>query len=307
MSVVCQYNQHGHCKFGSKCVKIHTVATCDNFPCSNSECNMRHPRLCNYFSAYGRCMFADKCSFLHYSFNRGHHHAASNGLQEIMQAVAEMKEEVKTLRLEVDRLGNVNANLLEMIKDLKEEVDVDRVKRLGKDSRVSQEHVSKPEADSTSSGIGPKVDRDVIVHQCGRLVAACQQRDSAAVQDALDGIAIILATAGELSGVATIVEECGGLHRIEQLQRHDHEDVRSKVVQILELLFPDDFQNEQNVYEQNEYEQNEHEQNEHKGGKGGRTKKRKNKFAAPEKDLETNDGTRTGHICPGRGRKDTRL
>ena len=89
-----------------------------------------------------------------------------------MQAVAEMREEVKTLRLEVDRLGNVNVNLLEMIKDLKEEVDVDRVKRLGKDSRVSQEHVSKPEEDSTSSGIGPKVDRDVIVHQCGRLVSA---------------------------------------------------------------------------------------------------------------------------------------
>ena len=284
MSVVCQYNQHGHCKFGSKCVKIHTVATCDNFPCSNSECNMRHPRLCNYFSAYGRCMFADKCSFLHYSFNRGHHHTASNGLQEIKQAVAEMREEVKTLRLEVDRLGNVNANLLEMIKDLKEEVDVDRVKRQGKDSRVSQEHVAKPEADSTSSGIGPEVDRDVTV-QCGRLVAACQQRDSAAVQDALDGIAIILATAGELSGVATIVEECGGLHRIEQLQRHDHEDVRSKAVQILELLFPDDFQKEQNMYEQNEYEQNKH-----TGGKGGR---KKNKSAAPEKDIYLGEGEKT--------------
>ena len=132
MSVVCQFNQHGHCKFGSKCDKFHTIATCANFPCQqDSECNLRHPRLCKYFSAYGRCMFADKCSFLHYSFNRGHHHAASNGLQEIMQAVAEMKEEVKTLRLEVDRLGNVNANLLEMIKDLKEEVDVDRVKRQG--------------------------------------------------------------------------------------------------------------------------------------------------------------------------------
>ena len=70
MSVVCQFNQHGHCKFGSKCDKFHTIATCANFPCQqDSECNMRHPRLCKYFSAYGRCMFADKCSFLHYSFD----------------------------------------------------------------------------------------------------------------------------------------------------------------------------------------------------------------------------------------------
>ena len=108
-------------------------------------------------------MFADKCSFLHYSFDRGHHHTASNGLQEIMQAVAKMREEVKTLRLEADGLGVVNKNLLEKIKVLKEEVDVDRVKRVEKDSMVSWEHATKPEADSTSSGSGIEVSRDVTV------------------------------------------------------------------------------------------------------------------------------------------------
>ena len=41
--------------------------------------------------------------------------------------MSELKEEVKTLRIEVDRLGK---HLLGMIKDLKEEIDVDRVGRI---------------------------------------------------------------------------------------------------------------------------------------------------------------------------------
>ena len=85
-------------------------------------------------SAYERCMFADKCSFLHYSFARGHHDTASSGLEEIMQTGAEMREVVKTLRLEVDRLDNVTVKLLE-------EVNVERGKGLEKDSGSSQEHM----------------------------------------------------------------------------------------------------------------------------------------------------------------------
>ena len=294
MSVICQHNQYGHCKFGSKCDKFHTIATCDHFPCLDSECNMRHPRLCKYFSAYGRCMFADKCSFLH-SFTSGHHHTAStasNGVQEIMQAVAEMREEVKALRLEVDMLGDMNKNLMEKLKDLKEEVDVDRVMRLRKDSMVSQEHIK------------PGVDRDMTV-QCEGLFAACKHGDVEAVKAALDGIAIILAMPEESSGVGTILEECGGLHRIELLKWHSHEVIRRKAVQILEWLSgPDDVQNmhEENVYEQNGYEedgfeengykQNLDKQNEHTGGRRGR-KKRK--------------GAGTGNIRPGRGRKNSSL
>ena len=127
------------------------------------------------------------------------------------------------------------------------------------------------------------------------------------MKDALDGIVIILATAGELSGVATILGECGGLHRIELLQRHSHKAVRSKAAQILELLSPNDVQNQQNVNKENGYEQNVYEQNgyrqhvyeenvywqsEHTWGKRG-SKKRK--------------GARTGNIGPGRGRKDPSL
>jgi hypothetical protein len=92
-------------------------------------------------------MFAESCSYLHNSFNRGDH-TSSDGLHEIVQAVSVLREEVKTLRLEINRLLNVNQKrLLEVIKDLKEEFDVDKIKRLGNDSRVSLEHMTRPKVE----------------------------------------------------------------------------------------------------------------------------------------------------------------
>ena len=153
---------------------------------------------------------------------------------------------------------------------------------------VSQEHITKP-----------GVDCDMTV-QCEGLFAACKHGDVEAVKAALDGIAIILAMPEESSGVGTILEECGGLHRIKLLEWHSHEVIRRKAVQILEWLSgPDNVQNmhEENVYEQNRYEedgykQNLDKQNEHTGGRRGRKKR---------------TGAGTGNIRPGRGRKNSSL
>ena len=238
MSAICQFNQYGHCKLGSKCDKFHTILTCDNFPCQDSECSKRHPKLCVYFSAYGRCMFGDKCSFLHYSFGRVDH-TASDGLQEFVLAVSELKNEVRTLRLEVDKLRNENRHLLEKTKDLKEEIDVERV------IRSSSAHVTRPEVDSTSGDNQPKVDHDEIVQLCEDIVAALQQRDATSVQDALGGIATILTTAerlNEVDMVATTLEECGGMNRLQHLQHHPLEDVWRKAVKILTVFYPDEFE-----------------------------------------------------------------
>ena len=50
MAAICQFHQHGHCKFAAKCEKIHTSVTRDSFPCQDSDCLKRHPRMCKYYA-----------------------------------------------------------------------------------------------------------------------------------------------------------------------------------------------------------------------------------------------------------------
>ena len=109
--------------------------------------------------------------------------------------MSELMEEVKTLRIEVDKLGKY---LLGMIKDLKEEIDVDRVR--GIDSRV-------PPAQSTSPPVVES--RQQIVYLCEEL----SSRDETTLTVALDGLADIMDKAenvDEIDKVATMIDECGG-------------------------------------------------------------------------------------------------
>ena len=67
-------------------------------------------------------------------------------------------------------------------------------------------------------------------------------KDDKTVGVVLDGVTNILATAeklGETDKVAMMVEECGGLDRIEALQSHENEQIYHKALQIIETFFPD--------------------------------------------------------------------
>merc|ERR1712112_429702 len=67
-------------------------------------------------------------------------------------------------------------------------------------------------------------------------------KDDKTVGVVLDGVSNILATAEKLSEVdkvAMMVEECGGLDKIEQLQAHENEVIYHKALQIIENFFPD--------------------------------------------------------------------
>jgi hypothetical protein len=81
--------------------------------------------MCKYYAAYGRCVYAERCSFLHFSFSGGEQ-TAGYGVHAIEQEVSELREEMKNLREEVK-------HMLGLVKDLKEEIDVDRVKRQDND------------------------------------------------------------------------------------------------------------------------------------------------------------------------------
>ena len=62
---VCRYNKYGHCKFAAKCRFMHVNETCEKPNCEIKKCDLRHPRICNFYRDYKRCKFGEYCSFEH--------------------------------------------------------------------------------------------------------------------------------------------------------------------------------------------------------------------------------------------------
>ncbi|XP_046668023.1 importin subunit alpha-1 [Homalodisca vitripennis] len=107
----------------------------------------------------------------------------------------------------------------------------------------SQKEAAWAVTNYTSGGsveqIATLVQLGVLPHICNLL----DSKDWKTVNVALDGISNILAAAekmGEVTGVATYIEECGGLDKLELLQTHENEQIYQKVVQIIDTYFSGD-------------------------------------------------------------------
>jgi len=94
-----------------------------------------------------------------------------------------------------------------------------------------------------------------IVHLCseGVLKPFCDllaAKDDKTVNVVLDGLTNILTTAdklGEVDKVALLIEESGGLDKIEALQAHENEVLYQKALNIIETFFPDGDQEAEGV------------------------------------------------------------
>ena len=62
---VCRYFKFGYCKFGLECRLMHISELCDNSSCDIKTCNLRHPRICNFYRDYRRCKFGEWCQYKH--------------------------------------------------------------------------------------------------------------------------------------------------------------------------------------------------------------------------------------------------
>ncbi|XP_043927965.1 importin subunit alpha-4 [Protopterus annectens] len=81
------------------------------------------------------------------------------------------------------------------------------------------------------------VQQNVIPPFCSLLAV----KDSQVVQVVLDGLKNILIMAGdEASTIAEIIEECGGLEKIEALQQHENEDIYKLAFEIIDQYFSGD-------------------------------------------------------------------
>jgi importin subunit alpha-2 len=94
--------------------------------------------------------------------------------------------------------------------------------------------------------LGGTVEQIALLRQFGVIPPLCallEAEHSNNILVVMYGLANILAAAekmGELEKVTLHVEECGGLHRIEDLQSHENDEIYHKSLDILEQYFSTD-------------------------------------------------------------------
>ena len=67
----------------------HTETFCDNSRCSSNQCNLRHPRKCQYFYSLNYCKFGEFCRFTHTDIH------------------SNIKTEIASLTMEIRNLKNM--------------------------------------------------------------------------------------------------------------------------------------------------------------------------------------------------------
>ncbi|RXM33147.1 Importin subunit alpha-3 [Acipenser ruthenus] len=81
------------------------------------------------------------------------------------------------------------------------------------------------------------IQQNVIPPFCNLLIV----KDAQVVQVVLDGLSNILKMADEeAEAIANLIEECGGLEKIEQLQNHENEDIYKLAYEIIDQFFSSD-------------------------------------------------------------------
>uniref|UniRef100_A0A8D0DDL1 Karyopherin alpha 4 (importin alpha 3) n=1 Tax=Sander lucioperca TaxID=283035 RepID=A0A8D0DDL1_SANLU len=81
------------------------------------------------------------------------------------------------------------------------------------------------------------IEKQVIPPFCNLLIV----KDAQVVQVVLDGLSNILKMADdEAETIANLIEECGGLEKVEQLQNHENEDIYKLAYEIIDQFFSSD-------------------------------------------------------------------
>lgn len=100
----------------------------------------------------------------------------------------------------------------------------------------------------TISGTKPQVMYLVTQHVVPPLCNLLTVKDFQVVQVVLDGISNILKMGrSRYVNIGTLIEECGGLDKIEALQNHENEDIYKLAYEIIDQYFSDDVDEDPNV------------------------------------------------------------
>ena len=134
---LCNYHQYGHCKYLTRCRNRHVDEVCEDSHCEMNTCERRHPLVCKYFEAFGRCRF-NPCSYMHV--------AASNSVNRNKDTIEKQVTEIKT---EIEALKMISVNLEEKVKNVQMICDVNTQKIIhleGNTDDITNDLVSLNEA-----------------------------------------------------------------------------------------------------------------------------------------------------------------
>uniref|UniRef100_A0A8C5CZV1 Importin subunit alpha n=1 Tax=Gadus morhua TaxID=8049 RepID=A0A8C5CZV1_GADMO len=96
----------------------------------------------------------------------------------------------------------------------------------------------------SSHQVAHLIEKQVIPPFCNLLTV----KDAQVVQVVLDGLSNILKMADdEAETIANLIEECGGLEKVEQLQNHENEDIYKLAYEIIDQFFSSDDIDEDNA------------------------------------------------------------
>lgn len=99
----------------------------------------------------------------------------------------------------------------------------------------------------TKAQVSYLVEQGVVAPLCNLLTV----KDPQVVQVVLDGLNNILKIAGsQFYSIASSIEECGGLDKIESLQNHENEDIYKLAYEIIDQYFSDDVDEDPTVMPQ---------------------------------------------------------
>ena len=73
--------------------------TCPTYKCMVEDCTFWHPRLCKFFTQFGRCKFGSQCSYLH---------PVEKSSDDEIKA---LKQEIQILGLKIEEMENVALRL----------------------------------------------------------------------------------------------------------------------------------------------------------------------------------------------------
>ena len=100
---VCRHFKLGFCKFKNKCKSKHVNEVCEEISCEVQSCDLRHPRTCKFYSAYGRCKFGEWCFYKH---EKKTNRLLDSDYQELMNKLNQLEKKMNEKDIIIGELVN---------------------------------------------------------------------------------------------------------------------------------------------------------------------------------------------------------